>query len=64
MMGHAQISTTMRCIHHVPRTAGAARLTGLLAKANDEAVGATMEPQSADDEEGVGIGIGGLEPDP
>jgi integrase len=30
MMGHADISTTMICVHHVPQTDAAARLSALL----------------------------------
>jgi hypothetical protein len=43
MMGHADISTTMIYVHHVPQTDAAARLSALLA------VDGTLAPAGAGD---------------
>ena len=50
MMGHTNIATTMRYVHHVPRTAEAARFTAFLADAIENVrstVGPPSEKESA-----------------
>ena len=44
MMGHADISTTMIYVHHVPQTDAAARLTALLADSPGTPRHAATEP--------------------
>jgi hypothetical protein len=46
-MGHADISTTMIYVHHVPQTDAAARLSALLESDDTVAVGGTRASLSA-----------------